>query len=340
MLPWRRSKFVLVENEAKTKPKSLGAGLTYHSILSSLLRSCPDLLPDYPFDWLGNVFQHKRQKVELNKEDPTYNVRYLGSIVTITAKGDGCTQEAVAKIWTRSNYGEQSIKMRLTVGAQGIRMSADKSGKKKPTHLYSLNRITYCTSDPYRPKILAWIYRHQVKNKAVVLRCHAVLVTKSEKARAIANKLYQTSTSAFSEFKRLKRQSDFRHCQQELLGDEVVPLMPLRRQLNGQCYYRPPADHAGIAPRLYPITEEEEETEEEQEQEKEEGGQEREEGDIQRKEEGEKKKEEEGNCETFTDPIRFCHMDLGDLVNGLKECQINIISDGNNNTMTFISSLV
>uniref|UniRef100_A0A9J7Z811 Family with sequence similarity 43 member B n=2 Tax=Cyprinus carpio TaxID=7962 RepID=A0A9J7Z811_CYPCA len=261
MLRWKRSKFVLVENESKSKPKSLGAGLTYHSLLSTFLHSCPDLVPDCPFHWLGSVFHSKRQKVELNKEEPTYNVRYLGSAVTIMAKGEDCTQEAVAKIWTRSNYGEQSAKMKLTVGPHGIRMGVDKGGKKKPTHLYSLNRITYCTADPFRPKIFAWIYRHQVKNKAVVLRCHAVLLAKAEKARALALSLYQNSTSAFTEFKRLKRQSDFRHCQQQLLGEDIVPLIPLRRLLNGQCHYQPPAEKPGSATRLSSITEEEEEDE-------------------------------------------------------------------------------
>ncbi|KPP78906.1 protein FAM43B-like [Scleropages formosus] len=261
MLPWRRSKFVLAEDEAKGKPKSLSAGLTYHSIISSLVRSCPDLLPDYPFERLGSVFRTKRQKVELNKEDPTYKVRYLGNAVTLTAKGEGCTEEAVAKIWSKSDYGGQSTKMKLTVGPQGIRMSQDK-GAKKPGHLYFLHRITYCAADARRPKIFAWVYRHQIKNKAVVLRCHAVLVTKPEKARAMALSLYQTSTAAFTEFKRLKRQNDFRHCQQQLLGDDAVPVMPLRRLLNGQCHYRPPADNARGAYQLGPITEEEEEEEE------------------------------------------------------------------------------
>lgn len=322
MLPWRRNKFVLTEGEARNKPnKSLGAGLTYHSILSSLLRSCPDLLPDCPFDWVGNIFHTKRQKVELNKEDPVYNVRYLGSVVTITAKGDGCTQEAVAKIWSRSNFGEQSVKMRLTVGAQGIRMSADKSGKKKPVHLYSLNRITYCTADPCRPKILAWIYRHQVKNMAVVLRCHAVLVSKSEKAQAIAVSLYQHATSAFSEFKRLKRQSDFRHVQQQLLGEDAVPLMPLRRLLNGQCHYRPPAENPGSTTRLCSITEEEEEEESENE--------------------GVKRGlNRQKVLTTNTDPTQLLsQLDLGDIAS-LEECRINVISDSNNNTFTFITSLV
>uniref|UniRef100_A0A8C4Z727 Family with sequence similarity 43 member B n=1 Tax=Gadus morhua TaxID=8049 RepID=A0A8C4Z727_GADMO len=264
MLPWRRSKFVLVEDQAKSKAKSLGgAGLTYHSILSSLLHSCPDLLPDFPLNWVSSLFQTKRQKVELNKEEPVYNARYLGSVVTITAKGSGCTQEAVGKIWTRSNYGEQCLKMRLTVGPQGLRMSPDK--RKKPTHVYSLDRITCCAADPCRPKILAWVYRHQVKNMAVVLRCHAVLLSRSEKARRVARSLDRNATAAFGEFKRLKRQSDFRHRQQLLLGEDAVPLMPIRRLLNGQCHYRPPADGpAGSSARLAPIAEEEEEGEGEQ----------------------------------------------------------------------------
>ncbi|KAM6976950.1 protein FAM43B [Aplochiton taeniatus] len=333
MLPWRRNKFVLVEDEAKSKPKSLGAGLTYQSILSTLLRSCPDLLPDCPLDWLGSVFQTKRQKVELNKEEPSYNVRYLGSVVTIMAKGEGCTQDAVAKIWTKSNFGEQSLKMRLTVGPQGIRMGGDRSGKKKPTHLYSLDRITHCNADASRPKILAWIYRHQVKNKAVVLRCHAVLVTKAGKARAIALSLHQNGTSAFREFKRLKRQSDFRHCQQQLLGDEAVPLMPLRRLLNGQCHYRPPADLLGPATCLCSITEEEED-EEKDEEVVERGAEEDALG-------GGRGESHQESRTTAIDPAQVLSMvDLGDLLLGLEQCQVSIINDSNNNTLTFISSLV
>ncbi|CAL8325864.1 unnamed protein product [Merluccius merluccius] len=337
MLPWRRSKFVLVEDEAKSKAKSLGgAGLTYHSILSSLLRSCPDLLPDFPLDWVGSLFQTKRQKVELNKEEPVYNVRYLGSVVTITAKGDGCTREAVAKIWTRSNYGEQSLKMRLTVGPQGLRMSPDK--KKKPTHLYSLDRITCCAADPCRPKILAWVYRHQVKNMAVVLRCHAVLLSRSEKARGIARSLDRNAATAFSEFKRLKRQSDFRHRQQQLLGDDAVPLMPLRRLLNGQCHYRPPADiPAGSTTRLSPITEEEEgegEVEDEDQDQREKGKK------VEDVREYRERPEKQRVLTTSTDPTQLLsELALGDIA-GLEECQINFVNDSNNNTFTFITSLV
>ncbi|XP_021565532.1 protein FAM43B [Carlito syrichta] len=127
MLPWRRNKFVLVEDEAKCKAKSLSPGLAYTSLLSSFLRSCPDLLPDWPLERLGRVFRSRRQKVELNKEDPTYTVWYLGNAVTLHAKGDGCTDDAVGKIWARCGPGG-GTKMKLTLGPHGIRMQPSERG--------------------------------------------------------------------------------------------------------------------------------------------------------------------------------------------------------------------
>ncbi|XP_077168249.1 protein FAM43B [Paroedura picta] len=262
MLPWRRSKFVLVEGERPGKGKSLGPGLSYASLLSGLVRSCPDLLPQCPLGRLGGVFRSKRQKVELNRDDPSYTVWYLGNAVTLQAKGEGCTEEAVEKIWAKSDYGASGTKMRLTLGPHGIRMSPSaEKGARRPGHAYLLHRITCCVADRRHPKVFSWVYRHQVKNKAVVLRCHAVLVSKAEKARAMALLLYQTSRSAFNEFKRLKKQNDARRLQQQLLGEAIVPWVPLRKLLNCKCPYRPPPERNRSAPRLSAIREEEEEDE-------------------------------------------------------------------------------
>ncbi|XP_035243264.1 protein FAM43B-like [Anguilla anguilla] len=264
MLPWRRRKIVLVEEETKAKPKSLGVGTggAYGSVVWSLVRSFPDLLPEWPLKRLGRAFRSKRQTVELNRDDPVYTVRYLGSAVTLSGKGEGCTEEAVGKIWSRSDYGGKGARMKLAVGPQGVRLGAS-GDRRKPCHLFYLHRVTCCAADARRPKIFAWVYRHQVKNKAVVLRCHAVLVARAEKARALALSLSQAAAAAFGEFKRLKRQSDLRHVRQQLLGEGVAPLTPIRRLLNGQCRYQPAADRHPAA-RLCAIAEEEEEEEEEE----------------------------------------------------------------------------
>ncbi|KAG8539294.1 hypothetical protein GDO81_021115 [Engystomops pustulosus] len=253
MLPWRKNKFVLVKKDKK------GKGVTYSSLLSSFLHSCPDLLPPLPLERLGNVFSSRRQKVVLNPEDPSYTVWYLGNAVTLHAKGEGCMVEAVNKIWQKSESGGCSTKMKLSLGSYGIRMTPCKRDSRKTVHAYLLHRITYCVADARHPKVFSWVYRHQIKNKAVVLRCHAVLVSKTEKAKAMERTLCQTSLAAFNEFKRLKRQSDFRREQKELLGESAIPKTPLRKILNGTCSYNPPAERCKTVPRLSSILEEEEE---------------------------------------------------------------------------------
>ncbi|XP_001506849.2 protein FAM43B [Ornithorhynchus anatinus] len=271
MLPWRRSKFVLVEEEPKCKAKSLRPGLAYGSLLSTFLRSCPDLLPGWPLDRLGRLFRTRRRKVELNPEDPTYTVCYLGNAVTLQAKGEGCTDDAVAKIWARSGPAG-GTKMRLTLGPQGIRMQAGgRAGGRRSAHAYLLPRITYCAADGRHPRVFAWVYRHQARHKAVVLRCHAVLLPRAPQARALALLLRQSALAAFSDFKRLQRQNDARHVRQARHGllrpmasAAPVPRLPLRRLLNAKCAYRPPPAERGRggAPRLSCIPEEDEDEDE------------------------------------------------------------------------------
>nr|KAF6381952.1 family with sequence similarity 43 member B [Pipistrellus kuhlii] len=280
MLPWRRSKFVLVEDEAKRKAKSLSPGLTYTSLLSSFLRSCPDLLPDWPLARLGRVFRSRRQKAELTREDPTYTVWYLGNAVTLHAKGEGCTDDAVGKIWARCGPGGGS-KMKLTLGPHGLRMQPGErgaagapggaGGRRPAAHTYLLPRITHCAADGRHPRVFAWVYRHQARHKAVVLRCHAVLLARAHQARALARLLRQAALAALSDFKRLQRQSDARHARQQLLraggAAASVPRAPLRRQLNAKCAYRPPPAERGRGlPRLSSIQEEDEDEEEEEEE--------------------------------------------------------------------------
>uniref|UniRef100_G3MXB0 Family with sequence similarity 43 member B n=1 Tax=Bos taurus TaxID=9913 RepID=G3MXB0_BOVIN len=284
MLPWRRNKFVLVEDDAKRKAKSLSPGLAYTSLLSSFLRSCPDLLPDWPLERLGRVFRSRRQKVELNKEDPTYTVWYLGNAVTLHAKGDGCTDDAVGKIWARCGPGG-GTKMKLTLGPHGLRMqpcersSSGGPGGRRPAHAYLLPRITYCAADARHPRVFTWVYRHQARHKAVVLRCHAVLLARAHKARALARLLRQTALAAFTDFKRLQRQSDARHVRQQHLRAggapaASLPRAPLRRLLNAKCAYRPPpaAERGRGAPRLSSIQEEDEDQDEDTLPENQEGG--------------------------------------------------------------------
>ncbi|XP_077204066.1 protein FAM43A [Paroedura picta] len=272
MLPWKRHKFELLaaaaeaEEEAEEAPqqqqpppggKGAGAGglpcssSSTAAALGSLSR-------------VGQLFRGKRQKFRVSREAPTYTVLYLGNATTLQAKGEGCTDAAVGRIWAKSEAGRLGAKMKLTIGPQGLRLAPDAAnggGAARPGHLYLLHRVTYCVADPRLPRLFAWVYRHEVKHKAVLLRCHAVLVSKAEKARAMALLLYQTSAAALAEFRRLKRRADARRQQLQHAGpaaDAALPLLPLRRLLllhGPAACYKPPVERSRGAPKLGSITE-------------------------------------------------------------------------------------
>ncbi|KAG8136370.1 hypothetical protein E2320_009315 [Naja naja] len=237
-----------------------GAGsLPCSAALGSLARACP---AESALSRMGSLFRSKRKKFRVSSEAPTYTALYLGNATTLQAKGDGCTDVAVAKIWAKSEAGRHGTKMKLTIGPQGIRLApaVPAEAASRPGHLYLLHRVTYCVADPRLPRLFAWIYRHEVKHKAVLLRCHAVLVSKAEKARAMALLLYQTSAAALAEFRRLKKRADARHQQLQQVGpgaDGAIPLVPLRKLLlhgPGGCY-KPPVERSRSAPKLGSITE-------------------------------------------------------------------------------------
>ncbi|XP_047589479.1 protein FAM43A [Lutra lutra] len=330
MLPWKKHKFELLAEappRQASKPKGYAVSLHY-SALSSLARACPE----GALSRVGSMFRSKRKKLHITSEDPTYTVLYLGNATTIQARGDGCTDLAVGKIWSKSEAGRQGTKMKLTVSAQGIRMvHAEERALRRPGHLYLLHRVTYCVADARLPKVFAWVYRHELKHKAVMLRCHAVLVSKPEKAQAMALLLYQTSANALAEFKRLKRRDDARHQQQELVGAHTIPLVPLRKLLlHGPCCYKPPVERSRSAPKLGSITEDllgeqqEQELQEEEEEEHTESCLEEEE-EADRAEEGDAAAEE---AEAQRALVVAMHLECGDLLDTLESGREEALGGG------------
>ncbi|XP_036299871.1 protein FAM43A [Pipistrellus kuhlii] len=318
MLPWKKHKFELLAEappRQASKPKGYAVSLHY-SALSSLARACPE----GALSRVGSMFRSKRKKLHITSEDPTYTVLYLGNATTIQARGDGCTDLAVGKIWSKSEAGRQGTKMKLTVSAQGIRMvHAEERALRRPGHLYLLHRVTYCVADARLPKVFAWVYRHELKHKAVMLRCHAVLVSKPEKAQAMALLLYQTSANALAEFKRLKRRDDARHQQQELVGAHTIPLVPLRKLLlHGPCCYKPPVERSRSAPKLGSITEdlvgEQQEEEEEELQEEEEHP----ENCLEEEEEDRARQRDPAEEEAAEALVVAMHLECGDLLDTLE----------------------
>ncbi|XP_078094709.1 protein FAM43B [Mustelus asterias] len=254
MFPWRSGKAALLEEERARGGKRLAAALGLSPLLAALLRAAPGAWGRCSPGRLGSAFRRRRQKLQLTAEDPSYTAWYLGSAVTLAGRGEGCCREALRRIWARSWQGAAGTRVQLSIGPHGLRMGqAEQRGREAAAHLYLLHRISYSAAEPQRGRLFAWVYRHQLRHKAVVLRCHAALLSRAEQAQALARLLRQASAAALSHFQRLKRQDDARHRQQQRLGELSVPRVPIRRLLNGQCPYRPPAERSG--PRLGSIAE-------------------------------------------------------------------------------------
>ncbi|XP_077987719.1 protein FAM43A-like [Glandiceps talaboti] len=214
-----------------------------------------------------NIFKRKKQQLTITAEDPSYTVSYLGNASTLQSKGEGCCDEPVAKIWRKSRQGKKTRKVKITVTSRGLKLDFVDKLKGPAAQFYLLHRISYCVADRNNQKVFAWIYRHELKRKAVELRCHAVLCNKAEKAKAMALCLYQVFTTSFVDYKRERRDRERRDLGQR--KDPYKPSLPLRRIMNGASKFRPPLDRTRSAPRLGAIREDrirEEEEEEEEEQ--------------------------------------------------------------------------
>lgn len=206
----------------------------------------------------------RRKKFVINEPDPSYNVIYLGNVLTVLAKGDNCTDKPLSLIWrTYCSRTRPDIPMTLSVTKSGLQGVTKQQGMTE----YWAHRITYCASPSQQyPRLFCWIYKHEGKKMKPELRCHAVLCKKPEHPQAIALLLHEKISSALRDYKREKiARQNIRLCG-TVAGYPTVPQRKILLSTGGQ-NFRPPMNRSKSAPRLHSIEEcgqeEDEPTEEE-----------------------------------------------------------------------------
>nr|XP_060622678.1 protein FAM43A [Anolis sagrei ordinatus] len=280
MLPWKRHKAELSSPGPPSPPASPGPSSSSSSGGSGGGAGAALLLRRLFSSSRRRAGQRRRRSFRVSREAPCVPALYLGHAATLQAKGEGCTEAPVGRLWARSQGGRLGVRMRLSVGPQGLRLAPAREGEEEEEggRLYLLHRVTHCAADARLPRLLSWVYRHEARHKAVLLRCHAALLPKAAQAQALALLLLQTSAAALADFRRLKRRSDARHQRQRLLllrgGEQNPTLTPLAKATASALGYKPPAGRGRGAPRLGPIPEDPrgEEEEEEEEEEGDRGG--------------------------------------------------------------------
>ncbi|XP_033103993.1 protein FAM43A-like [Anneissia japonica] len=213
-------------------------------------------------DVVANVFKRTKQKFTVTPEDPIYNIRYLGNVRTLVAKGEGCTESAVRKLWKKTNQGKKSAKIKLTISAKGLKLEGLNRDRQSMAQLYQIHRISHRCVDQNFTRVFCWVYRHERKHKQVELRVHAAICSKQEKAEEVFSILQQICNSSFADYKKEKRDRE-RITEQtnSIVSLEHLPSVPLRRRLNTRSNFLPPLETSRNAPKLGLLCEEDEDVE-------------------------------------------------------------------------------
>lgn len=209
----------------------------------------------------------KRNRYVINEPEPSYQVVYLGNVLTMMAKGETCVEKPLALIWkTHLGRTRPDLPMRLCVAKSGLKAETKLQGLTE----YWSHRITYCVAPPAYPRVFCWIYKHEGKKMKPELRCHAVLCRKEAEPAALADRLSQSLASALAEYRREKLSRQNNRLAAQLAGQAAG--LPARKAIlsTGASNFRPPISRSKSAPKLGMIEEGAEDDEEEEDEEEDE----------------------------------------------------------------------
>ncbi|XP_040580635.1 uncharacterized protein [Lepeophtheirus salmonis] len=195
----------------------------------------------------------KKRSADISALDSSYDVTYLGNVLTGWAKGEGCAKKPLGTLWKNyANSEKPHIYMKVTICSSGLCATTREHGLTE----YLPNRITYCQADPTYPKVFCWIYRHDGRKMKQELRCHAILCRSERKAQDMAVKLKDRIRQAFIDFKkeRISRQNARLSLANSGDTGTTVPLRKILLQ-NGSENYRAPIEKSKTAPKLHAIEE-------------------------------------------------------------------------------------
>ncbi|KAK6047315.1 hypothetical protein COOONC_15181 [Cooperia oncophora] len=189
-------------------------------------------------------FRRKKQRYTINPPDISYNVVYLGNVLTVLAAGENCYEKPLSLIWKAycSRTGAD-LSMGLEITRSGLKAETKEQGLTE----YWAHRITSSAALPHYPKVFL------LKPE---LRCHAVLCKRLSDPQIMHTKLQDYLHAALQEYKREKLSVQ----NARLTGMTGCP----RRKMmlhSGSLNFRPPVCRSKSAPRLGSIDEEQEEDE-------------------------------------------------------------------------------
>lgn len=202
---------------------------------------------------MTTLFRRKK-KLIINEPDPEYDVIYLGNVLTILAKGDGCVEKPLTLIWrTYCSRTRPDLPMKMTITNTGLKATTKQQGLTE----YWSHRITFCMAPLKYPRVFCWVYKHEGKKLKPELRCHAVLCKKVDHPLRMAPLLQERVMSALRDYKREKLSRQNVRLTSSVVGHPSLPRRRLMLSTGGQ-NFRPPMARSKSAPKLHSIDEDDE----------------------------------------------------------------------------------
>jgi len=147
------------------------------------------------------MFNRLKDHAKITDQDPRFKARYVGNAETFTACGRGCTTSLVQRLWDNAEEEHFLPSVRLKITPFGIAMK-HLDRKKHPVEEFPIENISFCNVDlEVNDKIFSWIYRPAGET---MWRCHAVVCSSTEKARAMALVLTRAFHVAYKEWKSME----------------------------------------------------------------------------------------------------------------------------------------
>lgn len=208
------------------------------------------------FQLIPSIFKRKKRTFVVNEPEAVHNVIYLGNVLTIMAKGDGCYDKPLALIWkTYCSKTRPDLPMVLSITRSGLQAQTKQQGITE----YWAHRITFCSAPPNYPKVFVWIYKHEGKRMKPELRCHAILCKKPEVPGHITIDLQGRIQMALREYRREKLTRQNIRLSEMTVGHPAIPKRKIL--LTATTNFRPPMNKSRSAPKLGSIEEDSEEEE-------------------------------------------------------------------------------
>ncbi|XP_067127748.1 protein FAM43A-like [Centruroides vittatus] len=193
-----------------------------------------------------------RWTLNVTEYDPCFKVQYLGNVLTVWAKGEGCVDRPLAILWDNylSNNQQENVSMKISVCNSGLKAVTKEHGETE----YWAYRITFCGTHSSYPRVFCWIYRHETGPLKHELRCHAVLCGKDTKAQQLSTLLSEKLVTALQEFRREKLR------RQKYRMSLSNPLPPRRKLLlsTGVTNFRPRSESLPAMTKIEELEEENE----------------------------------------------------------------------------------